>query len=308
MRTETAPAWSDTRRRAMGTAARVLVLGGSPDLPARAWARIEDLEARWSRFRPASELCRLNAAGGAPVVVSHETYYVVARAIGSWRDTRGWFDPTVLDALEHAGYDRDFAAVLSNPASPREPSGVDVPGCAGIELLPLLPAVQLPAGVRLDLGGIGKGTAADLVVDELLAAGAEAACVDLGGDVRVGGTGPDEGAWRIDLDPHLATDWSFRLGAGAVATSTRARRAWTRDGVPQHHLIDPRLGRPAASGLRSVTVVAAGAAAAEVLAKAVFVAGPEAGRALLAEQGVTGLLVADDGGVESLPGLEAFTP
>jgi thiamine biosynthesis lipoprotein len=92
-----------------------------------------------------------------------------------------------------------------------------------------------------------------------------------------------------------------------VATSTRARRAWTRAGAPQHHLIDPRRGTPAVSGLRSVTVVAAEAAAAEVLAKAAFVAGADAGRALLAEHGVTGLLVDDGGRVEPLPGIEAFT-
>jgi thiamine biosynthesis lipoprotein len=294
----------------MGTAARVLVLGGPPDLPARAWVRLAELEARWSRFEPTSELCRLNAANGAPVVVSHDTYYVVARAIGSWRATGGWFDPTILDALEVAGYDRDFDAIgaagpVGGPSGPR--TAGPAPGCAEIELWPLVPAVRLPVGVRLDLGGIGKGTAADVVVDELLDAGASGACVDLGGDVRVSGTGPDDGAWRIDVDPALAPGRRFRLAAGAVATSTRVRRAWTRDGVAQHHLIDPRRGAPATSGLRSVTVVAAGAATAEVLAKAAFVAGPDAGRALLTEEGVTGLLVADDGAVEALPGLEAFT-
>jgi thiamine biosynthesis lipoprotein len=290
----------------MGTAARVLVLGGDPDLPARAWRRLAELEARWSRFLPTSELCRLNAADGAPVVVSHDTYYVVSRAIGSWHATGGWFDPTVHDALEAAGYDRDFDSITDRGGVSPAPQAA--PGCGGIELLPLLPAVQLPAGVRLDLGGIGKGTAADLVVDELLAAGAEGACVDLGGDVRVGGVGPEDGgAWRVDVDPALAPDRSFRLAAGAVATSTRIRRAWTRAGVAQHHLIDPRAGAPARSGLRSVTVVAAEAATAEVLAKAAFVAGPAVGRPLLEEQGVTGLLVADDGAVEALAGLEAFT-
>jgi thiamine biosynthesis lipoprotein len=168
--------------------------------------------------------------------------------------------------------------------------------------------VHLPVGVRIDLGGIGKGTAADLVVGELLTAGAEGACVDLGGDIRVGGTGPEAGTWRIDLDPDLEGGRTFRLAEGAVVTSTRARRAWTRGGVPQHHLIDPRRGAPAASGLRSVTVVAAEAATAEVLAKAAFVAGPDAGRILLGEHAVTGLLVDDRGHVEHLPGLEAFTP
>ena len=79
---------------------------------------LELLEGRWSRFRPTSELCRLNDAGGAPVVVSASTFSLLARAVGAWRDTGGRYDPTVLTALEAAGYNRDFDSITrTSPTS-----------------------------------------------------------------------------------------------------------------------------------------------------------------------------------------------
>ena len=293
----------------MGSTARLLILGGPPDLPDLARERLRTLESLWSRFDATSELSRLNAAQGAVVIVSHETFDVIALAVGSWRATNGRFDPTVLDALERAGYDRDFAAIASGgdrEADRAAPSATV--GCADIELLPLLPAVRLPVGVRIDLGGIGKGRAADLLAEELRSAGAEGVCVNLGGDVRVSGTPPVPPDWHVDLDGTLAVGQSFRLADGAVATSTRLRRAWTRGGTPHHHLLDPRVGRPAWSGLASVTVLAASTATAEVLAKAAFVAGPVAGAELLDAHGVTGVFVHDDGHVEALPGLPPYLP
>jgi thiamine biosynthesis lipoprotein len=307
--------WSDTTFPCMGTTARVLVLGGSDDLAALARVRLAWLEVRWSRFEESSELCRLNAAGGRPVVVSEETFTVVALAVAAWHATEGRFDPTVIDALEVAGYDRDFALVAAgaggaSPAPPRPAPPAPVagpsPGAAGIELDPVVRSVCLPPGVRLDLGGIGKGHAADLTVAELIAAGAEGACVDLGGDVALAGTAPEPVGWRVGLDDTLGPGRPFRLGAGGVATSTRLRRAWMHDGVPEHHLVDPSSGEPAWTGLAAVTVLAGTAAWAEVLAKAAFVAGPVDGAALLAMHHVTGRFLHDDGRVEELPGLEPF--
>jgi len=300
-----APTWSDTTFRSMGSTARILICGGPSDLPDVARRRLAELEARWSRFLPTSELCRINEAGGAPVMVSHDTYDVIAMAVGSWKATAGRFDPTVIDALERAGYDRDFASITgSGTRLGAVPGGTT--GCADIELLPLLPAVRLPPGVRIDLGGIGKGRAADVLTSELLAAGAGGVCVNLGGDVRVGGTPPEPPGWQVDLDPALAAGRAFHLDDGAVATSTRLRRTWMSDGVPQHHLVDPQDGRPAWTGLAAVTVLARSAAHAEVLAKAAFVAGPTVGRDLLAGADTTGLFVHDDGRVEDLPGLAPF--
>jgi FAD:protein FMN transferase len=302
-----APAWSDTSFASMGSTARLLVLGGPPDLPDRARRRLGHLESLWTRFQPTSELARINAAAGRPVMVSHETFDVVALAVGSWRSTRGRFDPTVLDALERAGYDADFAEVAGRAGAPAGPEAADpTPGCGGVELLPLVPAVRLPAGVRLDLGGIGKGRAGDLLARELLDAGAAGVCVDLGGDVRVAGCPPEPRGWRVELDPALAPDRAFVLADGAVATSTRLRRAWRRGDARFHHLLDPSSGRPAWTGLAAVTVLARSAAEAEVLAKAAFVAGPDAGADLLLEHGVTGLLLHDDGSLHELAGLTAY--
>jgi thiamine biosynthesis lipoprotein len=301
------PERTETRFRAMGTAVDVVVLGGGRDLAARARAAIDDLENRWSRFKPSSELSRLNAADGAPVVVSPTTYDAVARAVEAWHATNGRFDPTVLRALQAVGYDRDFAAVdRTGPALdvPPEPTA----GCGDIELDPVVHSVRLPRGVTLDLGGIGKGLAADLVAQALVDAGADGVLVNVGGDARVLGESPRAEGWIVEFENPLAFGplGCARLAGGAVCTTTRTKRKWSRGGAPQHHVIDPRTGAPSWSGLASVTVLASEAWWAEILAKAAFVAGPKTGRALLASHGVTGLLVCDDGRVDELEGLEAF--
>ena len=302
--------------RAMGTDVEILVLDGPDDFGDRAAAAVERLEAKWSRFRPESELCRLNAAAGAPVVVSPETLMVVEHAIEGWHATGGRFDPTVLSALEAAGYDRDFdalravpdAADAEGPGSPG-PTG-PAPGAGGISVDRLVGALRLPPGVALDLGGIGKGLAADLVAVQLHEAGARGVLVNLGGDLRAVGEAPAPGAWVVEIDDPLATGRTglVTLGAGAIATSTRLRRAWTRAGRAQHHLIDPQTGAPATSGIASVTVIAGEAWRAEVLAKAAFVAGVEEGARLVEATGATGLVVTDDGAVVELAGLAAFRP
>ena len=161
-----------------------------------------------------------------------------------------------------------------------------MPGCGDVELDSLVSAVRLPVGVALDLGGIGKGAAADEVSAELLAAGVPGVTgvlVNLGGDLRARGEAPQPHGWVVDVDDPLDTGRTGLLAfaEGAIATSTKLRRAWTRGERTLHHLIDPRTGEPAESGLASVTVVAGEAWRAEVLAKAAFVAGVDDGRALI---------------------------
>ena len=177
-----APTIREARWRAMGSDAHVLVVGGPATLLGGARDRIESLESRWSRFRPESELCRLNRAAGRPVVCSDDTYLAISAAVDAWVATEGRFDPTVLDAVVAAGYERDFATSAPGPrtATPRP-----TPGGSGIVLDPVVRAVTLPKGVAVDLGGIGKGLAADLVATMLVRSGASGACVNLGGDLRV---------------------------------------------------------------------------------------------------------------------------
>ena len=151
----------------MGSDAHVVVVGG----PA-------DLEGRWSRFLPDSEISELTRRTGEWVRLSPDTVLLVERALEAWRLTVGRFDPTVLGAVIRAGYDRSFEALDPSRAG-GSPLTV---GAAGIEVDG--DRVRLPSGVGFDPGGIGKGLAADLVVAETRAAGAAGACVNLGGDLR----------------------------------------------------------------------------------------------------------------------------
>ena len=304
----------DTRFRAMGTDVEILVLDGPEDLGDRGAIAIERLESKWSRFRPTSELCRLNAAAGAPVIVSKETLEVIERAIDAWQGTDGRYDPTILPALEAAGYTESFDDLPKSQES-RGDSAQTVSRAAarqelGISIDRVIGAVRLPPGVALDLGGIGKGFTADLVATELLAAGARGVLVNMGGDLRALGDPPAPGAWVVQIDDPLGTGRTglVTLGTGAIATSTRLRRAWERDGRPQHHLIDPRTGEPAQSGLASVTVISGEAWRAEVLAKAAFVAGAAEGAGIVERAGATGLFVTDAGEVVELAGLDGFRP
>jgi FAD:protein FMN transferase len=283
----------------MGTRAHVIVHARELDLAdvlARAAvARLHALEARWSRFRPDSEVSALNDADGARTTVSSETALLVERSIEAWHRTDGAFDPTVLPALVAAGYDRDFSAVREQPGAPAPP--VAAPGCEGIVVDAA--SVTLPPGVRIDPGGIGKGLAADLTVDLVMHAGATAACVNVGGDLRVAGRpNPDE-RWSVTLEhplggPDLGT---IALHDEALVSSWRTRRTWSGDDGPRHHLIDPHTGAPAWTGLAGVTVLAPDAWWAEALATALFLAGPEGAHEIVEHHAVSALLVRDDGAV-----------
>ncbi len=282
----------------MGTTAHVMVVDGPETLADRAVARLEELESRWSRFRPDSELTRLNERAGVPVVVSPTTFELVERAVEGRRITAGRFDPTLLDAVRAAGYDRSFELVAAGTVPPS--TGSSGPGrpAGTIHLDRVARTVTLGPGVAFDPGGIGKGLAADLVVEDLLAGGAGGAMANVGGDLRADGRGP-EGGWVVAVtdptDPGQVVD-TLAIAAGAVASTWRTRRAWTAaDGSPRHHLIEPTTGRPAESGLAGVTVVGGRGWQVEVLAKAAFLAGPVDGADVLADHGVAGLLVTDDG-------------
>src|SRR5689334_1305370 len=98
----------ELRFRAMGSDVQVLVVGGPRGLGDRARARIDELEGRWSRFRPDSEVSRLNACAGVAAEVSDETVELISRAIEAWRITGATFDPTVLGAVLRAGYTMSF--------------------------------------------------------------------------------------------------------------------------------------------------------------------------------------------------------
>ncbi len=296
---------TELRFPVMGSDAHVRVIAGDGTLADRARRRLDDLERKWSRFRPDSEISRLNRSTGRPLVVSPETFDVVSAAIEAWRWSEGRFDPTTAPTMVAAGYDRWRAVEPEPDRPPARHLPCATPACIALDPYPR--SITVPDGVGLDLGGIGKGAAADLVAAELLDEGAEGCLVNIGGDLRVAGEAPRPEGWRIDND--LGPDPArpvVGLVDGAVCTSTRTRRAWSTDLGAEHHLRDPTDGRPLTTGLRTVSVIGARAIQAEVLAKTAFAAGPAGGPDSIAGTGATGLLVLDDGSVIELDGLEPY--
>jgi thiamine biosynthesis lipoprotein len=288
--------------QAMGGQAHLLVTGG-PHLLDEGRRLVEALEARWSRFRPDSDVARLNRAEGAPVRVTPETLLIMSLVVDAWKLTGGRFDPTVVGALQANGYDRSFAMVGGGRGGPVVP--VPAPGLEGVELDSAGCTVTLPPHVGIDFGGVGKGAAADLVALELLAAGAQGVCLNLGGDLRASGQAPQPGGWVVAVEDPFRPERELArvaIGDGAVATSSRLVRTWQRGAGTYHHLIDPASGLPCDSGLAAVTVVAGCAWWAEILATATLVAGAKEGARLLEAHGVTGVLVDDHGQARALPG------
>lgn len=238
------------------------------------WARtrVVELERRWSRFLPDSEISRLNRAEGSPLEVSADTVTAVRAACAAWVVTGGRFDPTVHDSLVRLGYD-DTIDVVARRGGGSPAIALPAPGCDGVVFDEVQRIVHLPLGVRLDLGGIGKGLAADLVVAGLLARGARGAMVSVGGDLRVAGTPPNGEAWIVDVeDPRTDLPVArLELLDGGVATSTTLRRRWRTGQRPHHHLLAPDTGTSTTSDVVGVTVVADTAAWADALSKVPFV-------------------------------------
>ena len=299
---------AEVRFPAMGIRAHVIVRGGEPGHVALAMEETARLDRLWSRFDPGSELSRVNASPGVPVRVSDATLDLAERAVQGWRMTAGSFDPTLLDEIVAAGYDRDFAELeraAGGPApsgAPRARSGRSAPG---IEIDRAAGTIRVAPERGLDSGGIGKGLAADRVAAAVIDAGALGALVNLGGDLAVAGEAP-AGDWRIGVDDPIGGRRSIgrlRLHEGAVATSSSQARRWRHAGRDQHHLLDPRTGLPAESDLAAVTVVADRGWRAEVIAKAAFLADAGGAAAVIAAHDATGILVGRDGELRRLPGM-----
>jgi thiamine biosynthesis lipoprotein len=289
------------RFRAMGGECEVRI-HVEPDGQPLAWLErvaeqlVDELEHEWSRFRPGSALCRLNRDPRPVVEVPPDLAALVDLAVAAWQVTGGRFDPTVADAVAAAGYDRTFAEVAARVAGNALAAG-PTPGCGSIEVDLGHGTVSRPPGVHLDLGGIGKGRAADLVAVELCQLGAAGATVSLGGDVRAAGRS-DSGSWQVAVaDPFEAgRDLALvHLADGGVATSSTLGRRWQAQDGARHHLIDPATSAPSTSEVVAATVVAATCAWAEAIAKAVVVAGREAGAALVEDLGLAALVVDADG-------------
>lgn len=290
---------------AMGTEVTVgapeLSLAEEAVLAERVASLFEAREQRFSRFRADSELSRLLASEG-PTVVSPELFDALCSAKRHHLATGGLFEPAVGATLVALGYDRSFHHGRPDRAVARP-----APPYASIRELDLEPrsrTVVRPAALGLDLGGLVKGR----TVDEAAALLPSFGVVEAGGDAYLRGAGPDGRGWSVEVedprDPSRVLV-ALRVADRGVATSAPNRRRWSVGGATVHHLVDPRTGAPSCSDLAQVTVVAASAELADVLAKTFFLLGRVAAReALVAFPEVGALLVGIDGGVERIGDIE----
>lgn len=233
-------------------------------------------EARFSRFRPDSELNQLNGYAGQWVSISAEMSEVIGLAIDAAAATDGLFNPLILPALIAAGYDRSFDQLTDGDrARAMNPvNSVAIVDWHAIDHDGLHKRVCLPPGAALDLGGIVKGWAAQKAADRLKTSGA--CLIDAGGDMAAHGSPDDSAGWQVGLP--RTRDGSDILGTvvltdQAIATSGVDHRHWLQADQPQHHLIDPRTSRPALTDARSATAIASSGVIAEIWAKVTLIAG-----------------------------------
>jgi len=272
---------------ALGGPCEVLVDTDDPAecarLAAIAAAEARRVESRYSRYRDDNPVHRINHAGGAPVVVDEETAALIDYAAACHAWSGGRFDITT-GALRRAWrFD-------GREVEPDEPAIRAALTCVGWPRVSWhARTLVMPAGMEIDLGGIGKEYAVDRAVARVSDAARTAVLVNFGGDIAV--TGPRRGGapWRIGVDDPGHTGErvldQIELERGGLATSGDARRFVTWNGRRLGHLLDPRTGYPIADAPRSVTVVAGTCLEAGTLATIAMLHGADADR-FLAERGV----------------------
>lgn len=246
------------RFEAMDTTCAILTVGAPVDLGVQGEAWVKDLASRLTRFSPESELSRLNARAGEWVDVSSEVEAMLRAAEKAYEMSSGLVNAAVLPAMLAAGYTQTFAdgptTATLDRSRPAPPLAFVLEVRSG--------RARLARRAGLDLGGIAKGWMADRLC-ELMGPNA---VVNLGGDLRASGPGPRGDGWPVGV-----ASVTLMLRDQGAATSSVRRRRW--EGA--HHLIDPRTGLPAETGVEEVSVVTACAFDAEVVAKTALLLGPE---------------------------------
>lgn len=253
---------------------------------------ISQLSRRWSVTDERSEIYALNTAGAAQL--SPETAELVRFALEMNAATDGALDITLYPVLREWGFTTDEHRI---PSDERLGELLQLTGADKVTLTE--GGAQLSEGTQTDLGAVAKGYAGDLLCERLRAQGIESALLDLGGNIHAVGGDPDGGAWRLGVrDPDGEGNIAIlELTDMAAVTSGGYERYFVgEDGVHYHHILDPKTGRPADSGLKSVTVIGREGRLCDALSTAVYVMGAERARELHKSLGGFELLMITDGG------------
>jgi thiamine biosynthesis lipoprotein len=283
-------------QRHMGTLFRIILYAPDDDVARRAaragFARVAELNAVMSDYQPTSELMRLCAkAGGPPVKVSDDLFVVLKRSQEVAARSGGAFDVTVGPVV------RLWRRSRRTQVLPDAEKLAAARALVGYKLVVLDEKARtvrlLKAGMQLDLGGIGKGYAADAVLAVLARFGITRALVAAGGDIAVSGPPPGKKGWAVAIAPlpGESPGGTLTLAHAAVSTSGDAEQFVEIDGRRYSHIVDPRTGIGLV-GQMSATVIAPTGTQADSLTKVLAVLGPKrAFPILLAEPGVSARMV-----------------
>jgi thiamine biosynthesis lipoprotein ApbE len=292
---------------AMGTENTVVVddEAALPAAMALVQAEIARIDSVCSRFRPDTELSRLNRrCGGGSVPLSPLLEEAIVAALDSAVMTGGLVDLTVGRCVEDAGYTVTFRNLPAD-GPPVQLNVRRVIGWRALDYDAAAHTLRLPEGVALDLGASGKAWAADraagIVADRL----GVSVAVGCGGDIAVRGPALD-GGWPIRVAMNDdATEWQdVLIFDGGLATSGTTTRRWRRGGVELHHIIDPSTGLPAETPWAAVSVAAASCVEANAAATAALILG-DRGPAWLDDLNLPARLVDTHGGVRFAGGWRA---
>ena len=272
----------------MGTNFFCLVVGGNNEICDAVYQFANELETKWSRYIPTSELMQINNNPESMIQVSDATLRLVNEMKNGFEVTQGIFSGNILGELIDLG----FANSRINPENVTnwQARAKSVADLSDVEIDLQNKSVSVPSGVALDSGGIGKGLAADLMSDYAMQLGAMGIAVFAGGDVAVKGMAPDAAGWKVnisdpgDVDKFIDT---ISLSRGGLATSSPM--GWRIKDA--HHIIDPRTHKSSDSDVLQATIIAQNASQAEVLAKMCVILGSHEGISRIDSLGVAALVI-----------------
>jgi thiamine biosynthesis lipoprotein len=275
------------------------------------FVRLREIDRRMSVNAPGSEIDEVNnEAGRKPVQVTPDVFSVMKRALALARLSGGLFDPTVGPLVKLWGINTDHA---------RLPSPVEIAAARklidwrDVALDESASSIYLKrAGMKIDLGGVAKGFAADEIVGLLSARGVKSALIDLGGNIFAMGSKTDGSAWKIGIqNPDAPRGTYFGIATvvnKTLVTSGIYERFFIQDGKRYHHIMDTRTGYPVDNGLESVTVITDRSFDADGVTLTLFSMGPALGLELGSKLGVDVIMVSADHRVYATAGArKAFT-
>ena len=279
--------------------------GGDENTLDQAEARVRELEGLWSVTDGASEISTLNHDGSAEL--SPETADLLRTALGMCERTGGALDISTYPILRAWGFTTGEYAVPEE-----EEIAALLPMVDYTQVMQDGTCASLPEGMEIDLGSVAKGCAGWRLAHLLKENGVTSALLDLGGNIQTVGAKPDGSPWRVAIRNPAGEGnvGVVEVVDQAVVTSGGYERYFEEDGVRYWHIIDPKTGAPARSGLASVTVVGESGLLCDGLSTALFVMGREGALEHWRQhRDFEAVLVSEDGSVTITAGLEGrFTP